>query len=225
MSLEALQALVNDLVRDTGGVVSSTSLDAAIDAAVLRYSTDFPRPVVVDVAAPGGNELPLPLGWQDASRLLSVETPIDQLPPAELGLGDVRFRMRPDGMAITLPIALDAGQDVRLGYTQTHVVDNSTDTVPAGHRYALACFAASILCGQLASYYANEGAPTIQADTADHQGKTERYRARARDLAQQYANLLGVADRKITAAGTVTHLQGRDSEGRRRLFHDSRYRR
>lgn len=223
MDLDALRVQVNDLVRDKDQVVSSASVDAAIAAAVLRYSADFPRPVMVDMAAPGGNELPLPMGWRDDSRLTSIETPVDLDPPSELNLGDVRFRVRPDGLALRLPVALQPGDIVRIGYTAPHAVTEFDSTLPQRHQYPVACFAASILCGQLASYYATEGAPTIQADSADHQGKTERYRARARDLASQYATLLGVSERKVVAASATTNMHGRDSLGGRRLFHSRRY--
>lgn len=225
MSLAALQGLVNDLVRDKDQVVSSATIDQAIADAVLRYSTDRPRDVVVDVVSPlGGREFPLPMGWQAAfSMLRSMEFPPDS--DQFIDLGQVRTRIKPiEGFVLSLPIALQPGDQIRVVYTQQHVVDADSTTIPETHRFAVACWAASVVCGMLASYYASEGMPTIAADSADHMGKTERYRARAKDLAAQYFDALGINPKKLVAAGTVTAMKGTDSRGRERLFHSRRYR-
>lgn len=226
MSLAAFQAQVTDLVRDKDQVVSSGSIDQAITAAVMRYSVDRPRTVLVDQAADGGVELALPAGWQEAfSRLVSLEYPVDLSPPSEIDLGEVRTRYKPDAVVLRLPFEIPAGALVRIGYTQQHIVDAGQDTVPDPHRYAVACLAGSIVCGQLHSYYATEGTPTIGADVSDHQGKSERWRTRARDLSNEYLNALGLNVKRSSAAAQVTSMRGSDSQGNARLFHDRRYRR
>lgn len=226
MSKAAFQALVDDLVRDKDQVIASASRDEAIAQAVLQYSADRPREVVVDQVAMAGYELALPAGWDPAlSQLRAIEYPVDQLVPRYVSTSDVRFRKRPDeDVVLAFPFEFPAAASVRLTYTQPHVVDDTTDTVPEIHRNAVACLAASMLCGQLASYYATEGAPTIGADVSDPATKTDKFRARARDLAAQYAAAVGTSGKRNVSAGVVTHMQGTDSCGRQRLFHGSRYR-
>lgn len=218
--------MVDDLVRDKDQVISSSSRDEAIAQAVIRYSQDRPRVVVVDVDATGGRRLQTPAGWQtDTSLLLAVEYPIDRHPAAELSLADVKLRQLPSGHVIELPMGLVANEKVRLTYTQQHALDAGADTIPEKDRLAVASWAAAELCGQLQAYYATESAPTIQADAADHQGKSDRWRARMRDLRAQYFKELGVAEKRPAVASTVVHMQGTDSDGNQRLFHRRRYQR
>ena len=226
MSKADLQALVDVLVRDKDQVIASASRDNAITQAVLRYSADRPREVTIDVVALAGYELDLPMGWDPVlSTLRVIEYPVDQVPASEVDTASVRFRKRPDAdVVLAFPFAFPAGASVRLTYTQQHVVDDTTDTIPAVHRNAIACLAASMLCGQLASYYATEGAPTIGADVSDPAAKTDKFRLRARDLAAQYTAIVGVTEKRTTSAGAVAQMRGTDSRGRERLFHASRYR-
>lgn len=224
MSLADFQQQVDDLVRDKDQVVSSVQRDLAIGAAAVRYSLDFPRVVVVDQSAPGGVGLELPAGWQmDYSQALAFEYPIDQVPASDIPVGSVRLRQRPAGVAFELPASVEADELIRITYTQRHVVDLTIDTIPEQHRLPVACWAAALLCGQLAAYYATEGAPTIAADAADHQGKTERFRARMRDLTAQYFNDLGVTQKRPQVAGTVISVRGSDSRGQPRLFPRGRH--
>lgn len=226
MTLLSLQGLVDDLVRDKDQVISTSSRDEAIAQAVIRYSADRARVVLVDVVAvAGGRALDLPAGWEAGySQLDSVEYPVDEYPASNLPMAEVRMRRTPTGERIELPIELPAGATVRLGYTQRHVVDAGTDTLPDSDRLAVACWAAALICGQLQAYYATESMPSIQADVADHQGKSDRWRTRARDLAARYYNILGIEEKRSTAASTVTSMRGTDSQGNPRLYHNRRYR-
>ncbi len=225
MSLADFQQAIQDLVRDKDGVLSLEARNAALNTAVLRYSDDAPRPVLVDEVAVAGSLQALPSGWEsDVSVLIGVEYPVGQVPQSTLEMGQVRVRATPTGDVLQLPIDVAAGELLRIGYTTVHTVDATTNTVPAKHRHAVACLAASILCGQLAVYYATESAPLIGADISDHVGKTERFRARKRDLEGEYIRALGVPEKPVTAAaGAVAHMDGTDSQGNGRLFHGRRY--
>lgn len=223
MSLADFQSRVDDLVRDKDGVISSTQRGLAIDDAVRRYSQDFPRQVTVDLTSAGGQGLALPAGWQTGySQALAFEYPIDEVPASEIPLGEVKTRQRPSGLAFELPESLPAAAVVRVTYTQRHAVDESTDTVPEDHRLAVCCWAAAILCGELHAYYATESAPTLGADTADHQGKSERFRTRQRDLSAQYCRDLGVQEKRPQHGHAVVPLQRNDSQGNPRLFRGRR---
>ncbi|MCH2092723.1 MAG: hypothetical protein MK141_14260 [Pseudoxanthomonas sp.] len=224
MSLTTFQGLVDDLVRDKDQVISSSTRDEAIAQAVIRYSDDRPRAVVIDVLGNGTRRLPLPAGWETGySQLQGVEWPVDQYPAAELSMAEVRMRQAPDNLYIELPVEPGVDEAIRLTYTQRHAVDVATDTIPDRDRLAVASWAAALLCGQLQAYYATEAAPTIQADSADHQGKSERYRTRMRDLTTQYFKELGIPEKRPSVASTVVHMRGTDSNGNPRLFHNRRY--
>lgn len=216
--------LVTDLVRDRDQVISADQLDAAITAAVEQYSADQPRPVVVDqVSAGGGSLLDFPAGWLPESELVSAEYPIGNLPPIYLPLSDISTYSTPTGQQLLLPEALAAGDAVRITYTAKHLLDGADDTIPTKHRRAVASFAASILCGQLASYYASESESTISADTVNRQTKAATWRQRARDLAADYNAVVGAAPSDRQKAASVTVAPDRTNAlGGRRLFHPTR---
>lgn len=226
MSLADIQSKVDDLVRDRDSVISPASRDQAIQDALARYSADVPRQVVVDVLSAGGWQLGLPAGWvEDASTLVAIEYPIGQMPVSQLAMDQVSIYASPTARYLVLPddVVAAAGDALRVTYTAPHTLDDSTDTIRPAHRFAVASLGAAILCGQLASYYANESEPTISADTVDRRGKSDLYRSRQRDLAATYDNVIGkpVSDRQRGASVTV-EVQRRDSLGLRRLFHPAR---
>lgn len=221
MPLADFQTAVDDLVRDRDSVVTTVQRDAAIEAARAQYSIDAPRSVVVDAtAAIGGNALDLPAGWTDDSVLVSAEYPIGQWPPSMLNASDIQIYASPTVRQLRLPLDLSIGDTVRLTYTADHLLDATEDTVPERHRLAVASLAASWLCGQLASYYAGESEATIGADTVDRKTKSDRWRARARDLLADYTGAVGSAPSDRTKGASATaQMQRTDSLGRRRLFH------
>lgn len=224
MSLADVQSLVDDLVRDTDQVISSLARDTAIAGALARYSEDAPRRVIEDAVVDADGNLPLPAAWTSgASVLYQAEYPIGGRPPTLIPADMLYVVGTPGGDVIQLLASLPAGETVRLTFSGAHALDAATDTVPLRHRHALAALAASDLCGQLASNYSNEGTPTIGADTVDHQGKSDRWRARARDLAKLYEGIVGPApsNRTRPASADVTP-QRTDSLGRSRLFHPPR---
>lgn len=224
MSLADYQQLVDDLVRDRDQVIDVGQRDDAIAGAVMRYSLDAPAPLIADVlSVNGGQRLPVPAGWVAHSQLRSLEHPVGQTPPSFIGLNGVSLYHGLTGPEIVLLVSLLANDVVRVSYTGAHVLDAHNDSIPLHHRRAVACLAAADVCGQLSAWYATEGAPTLQADTVDHQGKTERYRTRARDLAAEYTRIVGPAptERKRPAMAEAA-FESRDSLGRRTLFHPPR---
>jgi len=212
--------MVDDLVRDKDQVISSVQRDAAIATALATYGAASPREIVEDIECPGGQVLPMPAEWIDGhSEIRAIEYPVGQVPPVEIDLTAMRVVRAPVGSSLLFLFSPTSGELVRLTYTGAHVLDEDTDTVPARHRRALAALAAADLCGQLSAYYATEGAPTIGADSADHQGKTERYRNRARDLRAEYTQTVGTTSDRTRPASVDVALPSRDSLGGRPLFH------
>ncbi len=204
MSLVSLQDAIADLVRDRDGLISSGQRDAALQSAVLRYSEHRPLDLVEDVTSTGGRRLELPTQWQNGrSRTRSLEYPAGEEPASYIEAGTYRLYQGPSSAQLELPLSLSAGEVVRVTYTRGHTVDATTDTIPDQDARAVACLAASDLCGQMARYYGQESESSIGADAVDRKSKADTYRMFERDLRSQYFNHLGIADRGSTAAGVV----------------------
>lgn len=224
MTLVSIQALVDDLVRDKDQVIASASRDTAIANALIAYSEAQPRELVEDATSDGSPYVDVPAQWVVGQSILrSVEYPIGELPPRLVDDAALGLYNTPGGWKIAIAVQVQNGDTVRVTFTAPHVLDNSIDTIPAKHARAVACLAAADLCGQLQSYYASEGMPTISADSADHQGKSDRYQKRRRDLLAEYNTIVGTppADR-VKPASAVASPERTDSLGRQRLFHPVR---
>jgi hypothetical protein len=187
---------------------------------VVRYGQDRPRQVVVDVVSPGGNGLPLPTGWVvGVSRLLNLETPIGEMPPALLSQETWLVTPVPSGEEIRVQIAVTAGAAVRVTFSAPHALTDTADTIPAGDREAVAHWAAGLLCDQLAAAYAANGEPTIQADRVDQGSQARTWRRQADTYRQRYFDLLGIDPKLVRGAGAVVNLDLADSRGQRRQTH------
>lgn len=193
MSLSDHQATVTRKTQAPPDIVSPADRDAAIQAAVLRYSQDRPRAFVVDVTSAGGTGLPLPAGWAAGESVLQgVETPVGENPPALLDAGAFSVMATPGGDAIVLVETLAAGAVARLRFSGPHVVTAATDTVPARDREAVGYWAASILCDQVASHHAENREPTIQADRVDYTSPAKEWARRAETCRKLYFQLMGI---------------------------------
>ena len=226
MPLSDYQSLVESLVRDDTGKVGANDLDVAIALAVDRYSADRPRHKSEDLVSPGGNTLPLPTTDYDAtfSEIESLEYPIGEFPPVFIDSTAWALYTAPTGDQLTLAQSLSTGQEVRALFTIKHVLDETTDTIPAIDKEAVASWAAAFLCDQLASLYSGDSDTTIQADNVDHGGKAREFAMRANSLRKRYHDLLGIDPKRNAAAGVVVDMDMSNSVGGDRLTHPRRYR-
>lgn len=224
MARAAYLVLIATLVRDEAGKLAPADIEGALTMAVARYSKDRPRTVVAD-ATVSGVTLPLPDAWLDGfSELLAVEYPIGHMPPAMHAAGElVEVYHSIQGAVLVVP-AMREGETCRLSYKAPHQLDDIVDTVPAMDAEPLACWAAAILCDQLANAWSNAGDATIQADASDHRSRASEFASRARDLRKRYSNDLGVDQRRAESAGVVVNLDLSASNGRDRLTHPNRWR-
>lgn len=220
MTLLAIQSLVTDLVRDRDEVVSDAQRDAAIAAAVLQYSADRPRVIVVDVTFAGTSRAAVPVEWIEGfSKVLQFELPIGQSPASLLAVDSIAIYRSPTDVLLELPCGATFTGDVRVTHTTAHVLDGATDTIPTEHSRSVAAWAAADLCDQLASHYATEGTPSIGADVTDYRAKTEKFASRASAYRKQYRDTVGVSDRRLEPASAIATLQRRDSLGGQPMFH------
>lgn len=223
--LSDYQTLVTDLVRDDADRISAGQIDDAIAVAVERYSQDRPRRKVEDLAGVSGQMLALPAAWEEGfSDLESLEYPVGNVPPTPIDADRWSLYDEPAARKIMLLEGLPAGSTVRAAFSIRHTLDAAADTIPLQHREPVAKYAASLLCDQLASFYANEGDSTIAADATRNQPKSEAYRNRARDYRKQYQDAIGVDDKTAAPAGVVVNLHSYDSRGQDFLQHPRRLR-
>lgn len=228
MTLAAFRTLTTDLVRAPASKLSSQQIDDALQLALSRYAADLPRSTCEDVFATGGLDLPLPTGWDDSSSLLlGLEYPVGQFPQALLRADEFAQVETPAGEVIRMAAALNAGETVRVFFSVPHQLTALACTVPARHAEAFCCWAAGLLCDQIAGTFASNSAPTIQADSADTSNPAREWRTRANGFRSRYAAQLGVqgvtgggSDKPVTKpAGTVVEFDLRDSryDTRRRM--------
>jgi hypothetical protein len=201
--LSDFYGLVEDHVRDQARVISDTSRDAAIAAAVQRYSMDRAMLSVEDIfVTTAGYHLDLPDAWADGiSSLKSLEY------GGRIVSGDMcSIYLSPTSAKIRVPDAypLSASQTVRVQFYAAHELDGEEDTIPLRDRHPVSCFAAAILCDQLASHYAADSDPTIAADSVNHQTKSQTWASRAKTLRDQYFKGVGVAPTPTLAAAGGT---------------------
>lgn len=202
--LSDYQTLVTDLVRDDAARITDEQRDSAIATAVTRYSADRPRRKAEDLTPVSGKLLALPAGWQaDFSRLQSIEYPLGEVPPTLIEPDQWAMYLGTSAEQIALVSALPAGSTVRATYTIRHQVDDTTDTIPAEDRDAVARFAAANLCDQLAAFYANDSDSTIQADTAKSEPRSTAYGRRAKQYRDFYLHHLGLDEKNTQPAGAV----------------------
>lgn len=225
MSLSIYQDLVDDLVRDDTGKITSSDRDDAIARAIDRYSKDKPNLTVEDITAPGGHYINLPTGWQIGfSELRAIEYPIGEFPPSLLHQDSFDLYRGPSGQQIIIADAITSGQQLRVTFTTRHVVDMTQDTTPQTDREPISAWAAAFLLDQLASLYSGDSDSTIQADSVDHNSKAAEYALRAKTLRKRYYDELGIDPKRNVAAGVVVDFDQKDSQGRERLMHPDRYR-
>ncbi len=226
MPLADYQTLVTNLVRDDTGKIANADRDEAIARAVARYSKDRPREKIEDIAAPGGNKLNLPAGWQaGVSSIIAIEYPIGNTPQDLLDQDSYTIYSTPTGDEIKILNAITAAQQVRITYTIRHAVDATpSDTIRADDREAVCCWAAALLLEQLAAWFTGASDSTIQADSVDRRSKGGEYASRAKSLRARYFAELGVDEKRSVAAGVVVDLDLADSQGRDRLLHPRRFR-
>lgn len=220
------QTIVTELVRDDAGKIAAAERDRAIEAARLRYSKDKPRTKVEDVTPESSQLLPLPASWvAEFSDLRALEHPIGDVPPTYLGQDRYALYVSPSGTKIqVLDGVAVAANSVRATFTVPHDLDHDTDTIPLADRDAAACWAAALLCDQLAAFYSNSADSTLQADAVDHRSKAQEYASRARALRKRYHDELGIDEKKAAPAGTTVNLDFADSRGEDRITHGRRFR-
>ena len=186
------QQLLADMVADTSGTVSAEMRNRAIAQAGIRYSGDVEREVVADITwQSDGVFAPAPDGWHERAWVRLAECPIGLRPVSLLHITAYRA---PAGWMLESADALRMGDVVRLTYHTSHVLTEATDTIPEHHRAAVAAWAASLLCVQLATYFSGQREPMLGADVSQTETRAREFSARAKEFRALYYVGIGMSD-------------------------------
>ncbi len=179
-------AAVRAIVSEAGEIDAANALAAA----VRRLSRDLPQTLTVDLVIADGPRAPLPAEWPAHATVSLVERlPVTVVPSA------VRlYRLDPpwllfDGAEVA------AGDQVRVAYRASYVLDETTCTVPEDLDEALQAKAAAALLRARATATAGDESTTLSADTVDHGSISDRYARRAREQEAIYAQ--AISSRKV----------------------------
>ena len=191
MSLAYIQALIDDLARDQGEVLSADARTRALEAARLQYSVDRPRVLVEDIAWASGNLAPVPSSWTESVWIKSAEYPIGRDPAS---LIDVAPYRSPEGWHLLAATPVQAGDLVRVTFMADHQLTELVDTIPVVHRLAVAQYAAHLLCHQLATYYSAQRETMLGSDASVTETRAREFAARSKELRTAYYIGVGLAD-------------------------------
>lgn len=206
MPLADYQQIVADLMADQEApALTEPVRDRAIAQAVLRYSTDCLRPVMVDLVWPAtGVYGDVPEGWDASAWVKAAEYPVGQSPRRMVGM---KAHQTPDGWGLESEQVLPAGAQVRLSYTAGHQLSADQDTIPLAHRLPVAQYAAYLLCHGLATRYSAERETSLGADVSLTETRARAYAARAKEYRAAYYVGVGLPD-PFAPQGAASGLPG-----------------
>ncbi len=216
------RTLVAGQIQDAAGKLPSADLTASIEEAIAgRYSKDRPRMLVVDLTGDGAKyewDLATLTGWQSGfSQVVGIEYPQGERAPIFLENDDWRIYDSPTARFLRFAFALTSGKKARVRFTAAHSIDAST--VPDADFYAVGALAASLAARRLSAVYAQIGDSTIPADAVNYRTKSQEYAALARQLENDYENLLGTDPERTAPAASRTVPWKGETAGGDRLTH------
>ncbi len=153
--------------------------DRAVSEAINHYSIRVPRTKVVLVSPISTGSYPLPADWQNWSRIVTIENPIDQNPPVYLSQKSIAYRnTETQGYYVLLP---NPTASFRLAYLTVHGggIDNCA-SIDAIHEPLIGKWAASIACIEAAARYAKSQQNNV--DAVNYRTKEQECRAVAGEL-------------------------------------------
>lgn len=198
-------------------LADGTTLQAAIDAAVSKYSQDRPRTVVEDETGNSSGYYVLVgtgavlSSWSDGfSQIQSIEYPaaavgVDYV-PGYLDRQDDWDDSYQDATKTYLrlkSIMPSASETVRVTYTAPHTHTTITDTVKTADKEALYDLAAHYGCLALGTKMAGSSDSTISADSVNYRDSQLRYKQQAEAWLASYNRRMGISDDGKGGAGGV----------------------
>lgn len=192
---------VRSILRDTEGVdLTAPQVETVgVRPALARYSTDRPYETTIEVAGDGSAYFDLPTGWLIGfSRVLSIEYPANQNPPAYLDSGTYELVRKPADASvrqILLDEAPAVGQEVRFNFTLPWPTPTDTagdDKVDDVAFEAVAHLAAALCCDHLASEAARDRAGVLASTLVIGRDRADALRDQADQLRGVYESFVAL---------------------------------
>ena len=198
--LDDYRAIVPDYVRDDSNVIDSTDSDQAILAAVGELDSVSPNDVFVELTeASATKNFSLPGDWVSGfSRISQVEYPTAQVPPVLLSADDFMTWQTPSGDSLILSSEIPASEPIWIKYSRKYILTEVADDIPERFRQPVSLFAASLLCDQMAAFYAGESDSNFTADVASFGSKSQEFRTLANKYRTKFYSFFGAATPKAT---------------------------
>lgn len=226
---EAYMSAIDDLVDGVLPLEDSAKV-AALQQAVIKFSSDRPREVIEEFNGTGtfDYELADMEAWLEGfSSIKKVEYPVDDTVQEESILQDDAWKIIKTSSGSYLRFLEDeptASEEIRITYTGLHVCTNALCTIPKSDEIAVQTLAASKFCSMIAAYYAQSQDSTIGADSVDHKSKAQEYSARARAYKQEYYEHMNIKDGAVSAASITRDQDTKPSWRTDGLTHQRKFR-
>lgn len=178
-TLADIQTEYKYALQDKGNILEDLAAsandvrDKAIQEAIRWYARRIPLVKTVLVSADSSAFYAVPADFENGSRIVTVEFPLNQNPPQYLtrNRGDmIRYQRRETGMFYFLDP--NPSGDFRLTYTARHL-DNAT-TIPAHHAPIVGKMAAAVAATEFVARYANTVSNNV--DAVNYRTKEQEWR-------------------------------------------------
>lgn len=209
-TIDQLLTQVDYLLAANDNELATAARTAQIESAIERYSRDVPEEITADVVGDAGKYYPVAANltsWSEGfSRILTIEYPAqavssDETPQYITGWND-NYRDGSNVRYLFLPGHAPAATDtMRITYTAPYVASGGAYDIPPIDFNAVCQLAAGYCCLAIANKYARTSDATITADSVDHAGRSERFRAQAREWFKLYEEHIGLIKSSLSDSG------------------------
>jgi len=202
----------------------------AIGKGMKDHSRHRPQEIVEDVDGDGGFDYAVSdlASFSDGFSVIKrVEYPVDDTDETPDILQDDEWMLyeKPTGKVLRfLEDTPAATEDIRVTYTALHTCTDSACTVKDYDEEAVQALCAAIFCEMLATWFAQAGDSTIDADVMDHKSRSKEYAARATTYKKMYFDHLGIKEGKTPAASVTRDQDKKASWASDKITHKKRYR-
>lgn len=221
-------ALMRTFLQDAGKFLADPDdLINCLNEALEQYAEDKPLEKAADITGDGTKEYDFPSDFIDGfSELRKVEFPQGNDPPDFIREGkDNDFIRERTPTKIQLRFLTDtplSTQTIRLTYTTTYTVNDSSSNVVSADEHAVSNLATSFCLRALAARHNQTVDSTIGADAVDRLAAAAQFAALADSKETIYNKKIGKVSDTITAALAIGEVDVVPQIGGVRLFHHHR---
>lgn len=193
-----LQAAVQDHAED----LEPDDLYRFLTQSALLFSKDRPQIKVAEITGDASTYewliTSIAADWIEEFSYVkgSIEYPADDYQfPVYIDNNNWQWIRKTDGLYLRFTgLTPASSKTARFEYTVPHTLNDSANSIKDGDSEAVINLAAALCFWALAAKYAQSTEPTLDADTVDHQRKSEIYTELAKVKADMYNTLMGVGD-------------------------------